>query len=393
MDLRSGVEDQLRQAQKLEVIGQLTGGVAHDFNNFLTVIRSSVDLLKRPDLKEERRIRYIEAISEATTRAAKLTAQLLAFARRQALKPVVFDVVDSLRALEGMIATIVGSRIRIVALLPETPCYVHADPSQFDSSLVNMAVNARDAMAATGVMTIEVAAVARIPRDRLHPEAVGSFIAVSMTDTGTGIASDMIEKIFDPFFTTKGVGHGTGLGLSQVFGFVKQTGGEIRVTSEVGTGTTFTLYFPKAPPGMVPVRPVSEVEAVVDGHGTCVLVVEDNLDVGAFATHTLAELGYRTVWVHDAEQALRQLSDEAGRFDVVFSDVVMPGMNGIALGEEIRRRHPELPVVLASGYSHVLADHGSHGFELLQKPYSVEDLSKVLQRAAHWRKLRRVLDA
>jgi PAS domain S-box-containing protein len=384
-------EEQLRQSQKMEAVGQLTGGVAHDFNNLLTVIRSSIDLLKRPNLSEERRQRYIEAISDTTTRAAKLTGQLLAFARRQALKPEVFNIGQSVRGIGDMVVTLTGSRIRIETRVPDEPWFVNADPSQFDTAMINMAVNARDAMQGEGTLTVAVRAVSMIPPLRAHPAQFGDFVAVSMTDTGAGIAPDDLERIFEPFFTTKGVGHGTGLGLSQVFGFVKQSGGEVAVESVLGQGTTFTLYLPRIDGQDRDADHEHHERPLIDGHGTCVLVVEDNVDVGAFATQTLAELGYHSVLAADAEAALAELAKDARRFDVVFSDVVMPGMNGIELGQEIRRRYADLPVVLTSGYSHVLAQNGTHGFELLQKPYSIEELSRVLQKAAHWRRLKRVL--
>ncbi|WP_187276080.1 PAS domain-containing protein [Methylobacterium sp. WL116] len=385
----ASAQEALRQAQKMEAVGQLTGGVAHDFNNLLTVIKSSTDLLKRPDLPEERRQRYIGAISDTVARAAKLTGQLLAFARRQALKPEVFDAGRSVLTISDMVGTLSGSRVKIVTDIPDEPCFIDADPSQFDTALVNMAVNARDAMDGEGTLTITVHPVSTIPPIRSHPAVSGDFVAVCIEDTGAGIAPDRIEHIFEPFFTTKGVGQGTGLGLSQVFGFAKQSGGEIRVQSTVGQGTMFVLYLPKVK--AAPPSPETEPEPLVDGHGTCVLVVEDNVDVGTFATQTLAELGYVTVWASDAEEALAELAADAARFDVVFTDVVMPGMNGIELAHEIRRRHHDMPVLLASGYSHVLAQNGTYGFELLHKPYSVEQLSRLLRKVATRQRRRRII--
>lgn len=374
-------EDALRQSQKMEAVGQLTGGVAHDFNNLLTVIRSATDLLKRPDLSAERRERYIDAISDTADRAAKLTGQLLAFARRQALKPEVIDVGQSLRVISDMLGTLTGSRIVIGIDVPELRCFTNVDPSQLDTALVNMAVNARDAMGGAGRIDIVVRPVGAIPAVRSHPAVSGRFVAISMTDTGAGIESDKLERIFEPFFTTKGVGEGTGLGLSQVFGFAKQSGGDITVESSVGKGTTFTLYLPAVEQGVV-VDVDDSAQELEDGHGTCVLVVEDNKEVGTFTTQSLAELGYVTVWATNAQEALAELETDAARFGIVFSDVVMPGMNGIDLGEMIRARYPGLPIVLTSGYSNVLAQNGTHGFKLLHKPYSVEQLSRVLRHAA-----------
>ena len=383
-------QEALRQSQKLEAIGQLTGGVAHDFNNLLTVIKSSTDLLKRPNLAEERRARYVTAISETVDRAARLTAQLLAFARRQSLRPEVFAACDSVRSLSGMIETLTGSRIEIVTELPEHICYVHADASQFDTALVNLAVNARDAMDGQGRLTIRVEPAVEMPAVRAHPAVSDAFVKISVTDTGCGIPAEHLSQIFEPFFTTKGVGQGTGLGLSQVFGFAKQSGGDIIVESEVGRGTTFTLYLPRVP---APDQVLGTVEPApsVDGHGTSVLVVEDNAEVGTFAVQTLTDLGYRPVLASSAEEALEELGKGADRFDVVFTDVVMPGMNGIELGQEIRRRHHDLPVLLASGYSHVLAQNGTDGFELLHKPYSVDQLSRLLRKVAPRQRRRRIM--
>ncbi len=379
---RSKVEEQLRQSQKLETIGQLTGGVAHDFNNLLTVIKSSSDLLKRANLSEERRQRYVEAISDTVDRAAKLTSQLLAFARQQALKPEVFAVCDSVQALSGMMGTLTGSRIEVVTELSEEAILISADPSQFDTTIVNLAVNARDAMDGAGQLTIAVRAVEEVPAVRAHPVRSGAYVAVSVADTGSGIPADRVGKIFEPFFTTKGIGKGTGLGLSQVIGFVKQSGGEVTVESTLSEGTTFTLYLPRASVSDMATAEAEELEPLAAGHGTCVLVVEDNVDVGSVAQQTLTDLGYAVVLVGDAEKALAELTRDAGRFDVVFSDVVMPGIDGIELGQEIRRRYRDLPVILTSGYSHVLAQNGTYGFELLHKPYSVEQLGRILRKAA-----------
>ena len=380
---RRALEEQLRQSQKLEAVGQLTGGVAHDFNNLLTVIKSSTDLLKRPDLAEERRQRYVGAISDTVDRAAKLTGQLLAFARRQALRPEPFAVNHAVAALSDMVGTLTGSRVQVELELSDgewPDLHVNADPSQFDTALVNLVVNARDAMDGEGRLRIRLRRTTTVPAVRAHPPRRGDFVAVSISDTGSGIAPANLERIFEPFFTTKTVGQGTGLGLSQVFGFAKQSGGDIAVESTVGDGTTFTLYLPRVAPAG-PAEPAEEPEALAEGHGTCVLVVEDNLDVGAFAQQALSELGYSTVWATDGTKALAEIERIPFRFEVVFSDVMMPGMNGVELAGEIRRRRPNIPVVLTSGYSDVLAAEGTHGFDLLPKPYSVADLSRILRRA------------
>ncbi len=375
-------QEALRQSQKLEAVGQLTGGVAHDFNNLLTIIRSSVDFLRRSDLNEARRLRYIEAISDTVERASKLTGQLLAFARRQPLKPTVFDVGRQVRSVVDLIRPLMGARITIECEVCNPPCFAEADISQFETALVNLSVNARDAMNGEGRLTFRIAEVASVPPIRGHLTADGDFIAISVTDTGAGIEAGRLASIFEPFFTTKEVGKGTGLGLSQVFGFAKQSGGEIDVHSDPGEGASFTLFLPRvtddsgslATPPDLPGRSAS-------GQGMCVLVVEDNEAVGGFATELLADLGYNTRWVGNAAAALALLEHDHLRFDVVFSDIVMPGMGGVEMAQAIRDRYPGLPVVLTSGYSNVLAQEGRHGFELLQKPYSVETLSRIIQKA------------
>jgi two-component system NtrC family sensor kinase len=378
---RQEAEEALKHGQRLEALGQLTGGVAHDFNNLLTVIRASTDLLRRPDLPEPRRLRYIDAISDTVTRAAKLTAQLLAFARRQTLKPEVFDVGRSVQTLSEMIGTLIGSHIEIVVFGPDEPCFVDADAGQFETAIINMAINARDAMNGRGRLTIAVGMAAALPNTAASPSRNPyGFVAVSVADTGVGIPQDQFGRIFEPFFTTKQVGQGTGLGLSQVFGFAKQSGGEVVVASEVGKGTVFTLYLPRTAGGSKSSRMPGEDAPPIDGRGMSVLMVEDNAEVGSYATDALAELGYTTKLVGNATHALEELTIGADRFDAVFTDIVMPGMTGIELAQEIRRRHADLPVVLTSGYSHVLSENGSYGFELLQKPYSIEQLSRVLHR-------------
>ncbi len=377
-------EEALRQSQKMEAVGQLTGGVAHDFNNLLTVIRGSVDLLRRPDLSDDRRARYIDAIGDTADRAAKLTGQLLAFARRQALKPETFDCGASIGDVVSMVCTLTGSRIAIDTAVPDDPCYVLADKGQFDTAIVNMSINARDAMDGEGKLTIVVGPVSGIPGIRLHPPIAGDFVAVTISDTGRGISPEDMVRIFEPFFTTKGLGQGTGLGLSQVIGFAKQSDGDIRVESGADGGTTFTLYLPRVAMDGSRTTVEEDQPVAITGDGVCVLVVEDNSSVGEFAVQALRELGYDTILALNADEALAELEKDCKRFHIVFSDVVMPGMSGLELAQEVRRRHPRMPVILTSGYSHVLAQNGSHGFELLHKPYSIEQLSRVFRKSITW---------
>ena len=372
-------EEALRQSQKMEAVGQLTGGLAHDFNNLLTVIRGSVDLLRRPDVTEARRARYIEAIGTTADRAARLTSQLLAFARRQTLNPEVFDVQNSVAALLEMLQTLVGSRVTIELGAAGSPCWINADRSQFDTAVVNMAVNARDAMRSAGRLSIRVAVVDGMPPIRHDAAVAGRFVTITVADTGTGIAPGHFDRIFEPFYTTKGVGEGTGLGLSQVFGFAKQSGGDIMVENNPEVGATFTMFLPfvdgRAANGQEEPQPGGELR----GNGASVLVVEDNAEVGQFARQALTELGYDAVLATNASEALEKLGRDGGGFDVVFSDVVMPGMSGIELSQAIRAALPDMPVLLTSGYSSVLAETGTQGVELLHKPYSVDELARVLR--------------
>jgi signal transduction histidine kinase/CheY-like chemotaxis protein len=378
---RREAEDMLRQSQKMEAIGHLTGGVAHDFNNLLTIIRSAVDLMRRRDLPEERRTRYLAAISETVDRAAKLTGQLLAFARRQPLNPEIFDAGRQVENVADMVRPIVGARIEIDLRLCEEPCFAQADIGQFETALINLAVNARDAMDGEGRLTITIDHVDALPQLRGHLRRPGEFVSVTVKDTGCGIAAERLEQIFEPFYTTKEVGKGTGLGLSQVFGFAKQSNGEIEVTSEVGRGSTFTIYLPRAQHAPL-ARMGSPLTHEPRADGARVLVVEDNEAVGQFSTEMLQDLGYATTWVANAKEALDMLAKDERRFDLVFTDVIMPGMNGVDLARTVSERHPGLPVVLTSGYSDAQAENRGGAFQLIQKPYSVEALSRVLRAAS-----------
>ncbi len=375
-------EEALRQSQKMEAIGQLTGGVAHDFNNLLTIIRSATDFLRRRELPEERRRRYVDAISDTVERASKLTAQLLAFARRQPLKPQIFNVGSQVEGVAQLVRPLVGGRIDIAVEIDDADCFTVADIAQFETALINLAINARDAMDGEGRLVIGVHKVSGIPSLRAQSARGGDYVAISVTDTGSGIAPEHLDSIFEPFFTTKEVGKGTGLGLSQAFGFAKQSEGDVAVTSTQGKGATFTIYLPQAQ------SPVAESQAAAltsetatTGRGYRVLVVEDNDDVGQFSTELLEDLGYVVRRVANANAALAILGENEFAVDLVFSDVIMPGMNGVELAGIIRERYPGLPVVLTSGYSNVLAENAHRGFELIQKPYSVESLSRILRKA------------
>ncbi|MEQ7918545.1 PAS domain-containing protein [Xanthomonas sp. WHRI 1810A] len=375
-------EEALRQSQKLEAIGQLTGGVAHDFNNLLTVVKSCAELLRPASLPEPRRLKYVEAISTTVDRAARLTSQLLTFARRQTLRPEVFNVSQNVLHVGEMMDSLTGARIRVTIQTPDEPCFINADGSQFDTALVNMVVNARDAMAGDGQLTITVASATSLPSVRSHPLRTGDYITISLTDTGTGIPPEKLGVIFEPFYTTKGVGKGTGLGLSQVFGFAKQSDGEVVVQSELGQGSTFTLYLPRVQEQSVETRHEAQPSGL-SGSALCVLMVEDNEDIGIYISQTLEQMGFEVMWVPNGLAALEALERHPASFQVVFSDISMPGMSGVELLKQIETLYPWLPVVLTTGYTQELAhpdEADLRRFELLRKPYSVEELSALLQR-------------
>ncbi len=374
-------EDARRQSQKLEAIGQLTGGVAHDFNNLLTVIKSCADLLKPPALSEERRVKYVEAIANTVDRAARLTAQLLTFARRQALRPEVFNVGESVKRVGEMMDSLTGSRVKVSIQVPDDACYINADESQFDTALVNMVVNARDAMAGNGHLTITVSTASWLPSVRAHPVRIAEYVTIELADTGSGIPPEKLDAIFEPFYTTKGIGQGTGLGLSQVYGFAKQSGGEILVQSECGTGSQFTLYLPRVEPSAMPVLQDTSPTPIVSS--LCVLMVEDNADIGLYTSQTLEQMGFHVLWVPDANSALEALAPNPESFQVVFSDISMPGMSGLELLDAIEALYPWLPVVLTTGYNDEyarIAQEEASRFVLLQKPYSTEALALLLQK-------------
>jgi signal transduction histidine kinase len=370
MEERAKAEDQLRQSQKMQALGQLTGGIAHDFNNQLTVIQGSADILTRPELADDKRIRFAQAIVQASTNAASLTSQLLAFARRQPLKPERIDLNDLVRSMDDLLDRTMGERIRIVTDLHKLPCRVEADKAQLQSAILNIASNARDAMKDGGTLTI---------RTRDDGEKDGhAMVSLAVEDSGEGMSAEIMDRIFEPFFTTKRTGQGTGLGLSQVYGFATQSGGEVDVSSEQGKGTTVTLKLPCVDAAALaePVEP--EVESA-DQPPARILVVEDNDDVGAFAETLLSELGHHVTRASSGEQAL----DIARRaeFDVVLSDVVMPGMGGIRFAEILAQEKPDLPVVLATGYSQEIVEGGSGGRPVILKPYRLATLSEALAEA------------
>ncbi len=375
---REAAEAALRQAHRLEAIGQLTGGVAHDFNNLLMIVGGSAQRLRR-DLTSEKHTRLLDMITNATNRGESLTRQLLAFSRRQMLNPSVIDLTQRLPELKEMLDRSLRGDMTTEVVVPEQSCAVKVDASEFELALLNLAVNARDAMPQGGSLTITARPVllkGNADEDGLK----GEFVAVRVADTGAGIAADVLPHVFEPFFTTKEVGKGTGLGLSQVYGFAKQSGGTATITSAVGRGTAITLYLPRTreTPAADGLR--AEVEAAPQRAGTA-LLVEDNPEVAEVATAYFQQLGYMVKQVANAREALELLGRDP-KVDLVFSDVLMPGgMNGLELGHAIRRIHPGMPVLLATGYSDSFRDAVQQGFVVLQKPFDLAELERKLREA------------
>jgi two-component system, NtrC family, sensor kinase len=375
---REAAEAALRQAQRLEAIGQLTGGVAHDFNNLLMIVSGSAERLRR-DLTSEKHRRLLDMIMNATARGESLTRQLLAFSRRQMLTPAVIDLRQRLPELRDMLTRSLRDDITTEVVLPEESCAVKVDPSELELALLNLAVNARDAMPNGGTLTITVQPV--VLEGRATEEGLrGDFVAIGVADTGSGIAPDILPHVFEPFFTTKEVGKGTGLGLSQVYGFAKQSGGTATVTSTVGRGTAITLYLPRTQELPAPSTAPTKAEAAPRRAGT-VLVVEDSPEVAEVATAYFQQLGYMVKQVASANEALELLAKDA-KIDLVFSDILMPGgMNGLELGHAIRRRDAAMPVLLATGYSDSARDAVEQGFIVLQKPFDLAALEQALREA------------
>jgi signal transduction histidine kinase len=372
---RRSLEEQLAQARKMESVGQLTGGVAHDFNNLLTVIIGNLDLLARRQGHDERTERQLAAMRYAADRGRGLTRQLLAFSRRQHLTPVTLDVNRLVMNFSSLLKQAVGDSITVELDFTGDQLKVHVDAAQLETALLNLAVNARDAMIQGGRLTIRTRLIDRPPGVRSSPDA--KWVALEVADTGVGIPAAALERIFEPFFTTKEVGKGSGLGLSQVYGFVQQSGGHITVKSEAGKGAVFQLFLKMSDQDLHEAPEVKDGEAVAPAQGR-LLVVEDDPQVLAVTVAVLTELGYQVVTAPNAQVALERL--EAGEpVDLLFSDVVMPGgCNGVELARRAKVMRPELKVLLSSGYVGEAASLAAESFELIDKPYERATLAQRL---------------
>jgi PAS domain S-box-containing protein len=357
----AAVQRQLAESQKLDALGQLTGGVAHDFNNLLMIISGSIHTIRK-DITGEKAVRALQSIDAASQRAASLTRQLLTFARRGSVQPQSIKLSERLNVLRDVLNSGLGSMVSLRIDVADDVSNIIVDPNEFETALVNLVINARDAMPEGGSVIVRAENI---------PEK--AQVAISVEDTGVGIPEDIAAKVFDPFFTTKPVGKGTGLGLSQVHGFAHQAGGTVELKSVLGEGTTITMCLPTAA-----AQPRPEREQVASrGNGT-VLLVEDNPEVATASTGLLEQLGYDVRWAADAPAALAEL--EKNCIDIVFTDIVMPGkLDGIGLARRIREKNPEIPILLVTGYSSSTKEVALQ-FPILRKPYQLHELSRELQK-------------
>ena len=366
----------LAQAQKMEALGQLTGGIAHDFNNLLMIVSGYAQILGRK-LKDAKDKQAVEAIRAAAGRGERLTRQLLAFSRRQQLMPVVLDLRARIDAVREMLVPSLHGNVKFVSDIEEKIWPVEVDLGELELALVNIVVNARDAMTDGGIITLQARNVALKAGSAAGP-LEGDFVALAVIDTGCGIAPEVLGRVFEPFFTTKPIGKGTGLGLSQVHGFANQSGGAVTVTSEVGSGTAVTIYLPRSPEAL-PSQDAGDAVRPEEVQGT-VLLVEDSREVADVTTTMVEQLGYRVVRAENAAEALRHLQ-QGVQVDLVFSDVVMPGaMNGIALAEACRERYPEMPVLLTTGFTDA-AEAVDGRFDILRKPFELTALEHAIEAA------------
>jgi two-component system NtrC family sensor kinase len=370
---REVAEAALKQAQRLEAVGQLTGGVAHDFNNLLMVVSGNVERLRK-DLQDSRHKRALDSIDKAARRGADLTRQLLTFSRQQTVAPTVLDLSRQLPKLQEMLRSSLRGDIAITLDIADDLWPVKVDPGELELAILNLGINARDAMPDGGSVTL-VARNRTLGGGPSSDDPRGDFVMLAVRDTGVGISADVLPKVFEPFFTTKEVGKGTGLGLSQVYGFARQAGGAATIASELGRGTEIVIYLPRSREQPQPDE--SDRPALTDGQceGT-ILLVEDNAEIAEVSKSNLEQLGYRVVHAPNAAAALDVVESDR-TLDLVFSDIVMPGtMSGLDLARRLRQLRPGLPVVLTTGYSAALQSAAPDGFTLLTKPY---DLAKLRQ--------------
>jgi two-component system NtrC family sensor kinase len=362
----------------MEALGQLTGSIAHDFNNLLMIVSGHAQLLRRR-LSDPKQLQALEAINSAVSRGEGLTRQLLAFSRRQPLSPVVVNLGERIDAVRDMLVGSLRGNIQLKCDLPAGLWPVEVDVAELELALVNVAVNARDAMPGGGTITLSARNVALKKSDEVD-QLEGDFVALAISDTGVGIAPEVLPRVFEPFFSTKPLGKGTGLGLSQVYGFAHQSGGAVVIQSTIGSGTAITLYLRRSHrvPALPPVERAAEAIGAA-AHGT-ILIVEDNPEVADVTASLVQQLGYRTLRAQNAADALNQLQ-RGSNISLVLSDIAMPGgMNGIALAQEIEQRYPSIPVLLNSAHAD-MASASTSRFVVLRKPFQLAVLDKSLRDA------------
>ena len=385
---RRDAEESLYQAQKMESLGQLTGGIAHDFNNLLQVVSGHNEvilaLLDHPTIDAARMRRAADAVRAATDRAAKLTHQLLAFSRKQRLEGRLLNLNGLVEGMTEMTGRTLGDDIELKAVLAPELWTTRIDPTQAEVALLNVLINARDAMPEGGTVTMRTENLLIEDEDTALTKTVppGAYVVVSVTDTGTGMPSEILTRVMEPFFTTTGEGKGTGLGLAMVYGFAKQSGGSVKIYSEVGHGTTVRLLFPASDQKIE--DEAKPVQRAADRHGTeTVLVVDDRPDVAATAGTILEDFGYKVVVV-DSPRAAVEILDGEARIDLLFTDLIMPGgMNGVMLARAARERQPKIKVLLTTGYAEASlerTDAGGTEFEIINKPYKRMELARRVRR-------------
>jgi two-component system cell cycle sensor histidine kinase/response regulator CckA len=400
------LENQLNQQQKMETIGRLAGNIAHDFNNLLNAIMMATDFLLNAHRPTDPSFQDIMQIKQNANRAASLVRQLLAFSRKQTLRPQIIDVGEALSDLTVLLRRLIGENVTLDVPQVRDLWPVKADVGQFEQVIINLAVNARDAMPFGGRLTLRTSNLRAEESERLHAKGMplGEYVLVEVADTGTGIAPEIIDKIFDPFYTTKEIGKGTGLGLSTVYGIVKQTGGFIYVDSELGKGTTFRIFLPRyvreaddvEPPRLLETAAPAIAGAIaaagevmrtaasdLTGQGT-ILLVEDEEGLRALNARGLASRGYTVLQAGNGREALEELERNQGKVDLVVSDVVMPEMDGPALMRELRKRNPGIKIIFVSGYAEdafdkSLPDHTQ--FNFLAKPFTLKQLVTVVKES------------
>lgn len=390
---RLQAEEALRQAQKMEAVGQLTGGVAHDFNNLLTVIMGGLDSIKRETDKESfdidiPRLRRMQSLAfQGAERAATLTSRLLAFARRKPLSPEPINLDKLVGGLSDLLQRTLGETIALETVSGAGLWPAHADPAELESALMNLAINARDAMPDGGKLTIETANVSldeNYVSMLIEPVPPGQYAMLAVSDTGEGMQKATIDRVFEPFFTTKKAGKGTGLGLSQVYGFVRQSGGHIRIYSEPGEGTTVKVYLPRDLRTEAPGH--ERIASGADGGSETILVVEDHEGLREYSTGVLRELGYRVLEAPDGQAAI-ELLRERPEVDLLFTDVVLPGLNGRQLADRALEFRPDLKVLFTTGYTRNAIVHNGRlddGVSLITKPFTFDGLAS---------KVRKILDS